>query len=105
MGSYIKQVDIKSCLASALMLTAHIFASDNNIALLMGTYYKEELQEQGANNFCNCAYLSCLMALGFLIPHGNCVVRFHVRTGYSINVITKKNLLKIRPKGAFNTAE
>lgn len=92
MGLNIKQVDIKSCHARAPMLTAYIFASANNFALLTGMYYKEKLQEQEVNIFCNCAYLSCLMVLGVLIPHRNCVVGFHECTGYPIIVITKNCL-------------
>lgn len=56
------------------MLTVYVFASANSIVLLMGMYYKEELWEEGANNLCNCVYLSCLVVLEFLIPLGNSVV-------------------------------
>lgn len=92
-------MDIKSTyLASVPMLTAYVFTSANSITLLMGMYYKEEVQEEGANNLCNCAYLSCLVMLEFLIPLGNSVAGILKCTGYPINVIIKIALY-IKAKG------
>lgn len=67
-------MDIKStCHATVPVLTAYGFVRANSIVLLMGMYYKEELWEEGANNLCNCPYLSCLVVLEFLIPLGDSV--------------------------------
>lgn len=92
-------MDIKSCLASAPVLAPYASASANSIALLMGRYYKGELQEDGANNLHNCAYLSCVALLRVFIPLGNCVVGFLECAGYPIDMITKK-LLNIEAKGS-----